>query len=87
MKIIIDARMYGLEHTGIGRYIINLINQIDKISFQSEDKNEYIILLRKKYFDSLVFKNKSIKKVLADYSHYSFKEQFLASIPIIFVKT
>ena len=86
MKIIIDARMYGLEHTGIGRYIINLINQIDKISFQSEDKNEYIILLRKKYFDSLVFKNKNIKKVLADYSHYSFKEQFLLPFQLFLLK-
>ena len=86
MKIIIDARMYGLEHTGIGRYIINLINQIDKISFQSEDKNEYIILLRKKYFDSLIFKNKSIKKVLADYSHYSFKEQFLLPFQLFLLK-
>ncbi len=86
MKIIIDARMYGLEHTGIGRYIINLINQIDKISFQSEDKNEYIILLRKKYFDSLVFKNKNIKKILADYSHYSFKEQFLLPFQLFLLK-
>ena len=86
MKIIIDARMYGLEHTGIGRYIINLINQIDKISFQSEDKNEYIILLRKKYFDSLAFKNKNIKKVLADYSHYSFKEQFLLPFQLFLLK-
>ncbi len=86
MRIIIDARMYGLEHTGIGRYIINLINQIDKISFQDKDKNEYIFLLRKKYFDSLVFKNKNIKKVLADYSHYSFKEQFLLPFQLFLLK-
>lgn len=86
MRIIIDARMYGLEHTGIGRYIINLINQIDKISFQDKDKNEYIFLLRKKYFDSLVFKNKNIKKVLADYSHYSFKEQFLLPLQLSLLK-
>jgi len=86
MKIIIDARMYGLEHTGIGRYIINLINQIDKISFQNKDENKYTLLLREKYFDSLVFKNKNIKKVLADYSHYSFKEQFLLPFQLFLLK-
>jgi len=86
MRIIIDARMYGLEHTGIGRYIINLINQIDKMSFQGKDKNEYIFLLRKKYFDSLVFKSKNVKKVLADYPHYSFKEQFLLPLQLFLLK-
>ena len=30
MKIAIDSRMYGLEHAGIGRYLVNLINQIEK---------------------------------------------------------
>ncbi|HUV42361.1 MAG TPA: glycosyltransferase family 1 protein [Patescibacteria group bacterium] len=73
MKIVIDARMYGLEHAGIGRYILNLINQIEKI----DEKNDYFILLRKKYYQKLEFKNKRFHKILADWPHYSFKEQFL----------
>lgn len=82
MKIVIDARMYGLEHAGIGRYIINLISQIEIL----DRKNEYIVLLRKKYFQKLSFKNKKFKKVLADYPHYSFKEQFFLPLQLIKLK-
>jgi len=82
MKIVIDARMYGLEHTGIGRYVINLIDQIDELSSRKRDKNSYLLLLRKKYFDSLKFKSEKIKKILADYEHYSLKEQILLPIQL-----
>ena len=54
MKIVIDARLYGLEHAGLGRYVINLINQIEKL----DTKNDFYLLLRKKYFKTLKFKNK-----------------------------
>ena len=82
MRIVIDARMYGLEHAGIGRYILNLINQIEKI----DQKNEYYLLLRKKYYQTLNFKNKSFNKVLADYPHYSFKEQIFLPLQLIKLK-
>lgn len=82
MKIVIDARLYGLENAGIGRYLINLINQIEK----QDTKNNYLILLRKKYFHELNFKNKNFKKVLADYQHYSFKEQLALIIQLIKLK-
>lgn len=72
MKIVVDARMYGLEHAGIGRYVLNLINQIEKV----DEKNDYFILLRKKYYRKLKFKNKRFKKILVDIPHYSFQEQF-----------
>lgn len=72
MKIVIDARMYGLEHAGIGRYVLNLINQIEK----QDKKNNYFILLRKRYYQQLKFKNKKFNKVLVDIPHYSIKEQF-----------
>lgn len=71
MKIVIDARMYGLEHAGIGRYVLNLVNQIEKL----DKKNDYLLLLRKKYYQNLNFKNPRFKKVLADIPHYSLKEQ------------
>lgn len=82
MKIVIDARMYGLEHAGIGRYIMNLINQIEK----KDKENDYFILLREKYFRDLKFKNPRFKKILAEYSHYSFREQFLLPLQLIKLK-
>lgn len=65
LKIAIDARMY--QESGIGRYIRNLIKELD-------GENEYLILLRKKDFDTITFK-KNFKKVLADFSWYGIKEQ------------
>jgi len=82
MKIAIDARLYGLENAGIGRYIMNLINQIEKL----DKENKYFILLGKKYFNQLKFKNKNFKKILADYSHYSFKEQIFLPLQLIKIK-
>lgn len=70
MKIVIDARLYGIENAGLGRYIINLVNELANI----DNSNEYVILLRKKYFNSLKLPNNWMK-VLADYRHYSFLEQ------------
>lgn len=72
MRILIDARLYGLEHAGLGRYAINLVNELAKIDIE----NEYILLLRKKYYESLSLP-KNFKKVLADFRHYGFKEQIL----------
>ncbi len=70
MKILIDARLYGLENAGIGRYIINLVGELSK----TDSKNEYVILLRKRYFQELALPG-NWKKVLADFRHYSFAEQ------------
>jgi len=72
MRIVIDARMYGLEHAGIGRYVLNLVKELEK----QDKKNDYYLLLRKNYYQSLNFKNKKFKKILADIPHYSLKEQF-----------
>lgn len=70
MRILIDARLYGLENAGLGRYAMNLVDQLTKI----DSKNEYIILLRKKYFDELKLPS-NWEKVLADFKHYSLEEQ------------
>lgn len=72
MRILIDARMYGLEHSGVGRYIINLIDELHK----SDRRNKYTLLLRKKYFESLKFR-KNWTKVLADIKHYSISAQVM----------
>lgn len=70
MKILIDARLYGLENAGLGRYVINLIGELSKI----DSKNHYTILLRKKYFNRLKFPS-NWKQILAEFRHYSLAEQ------------
>lgn len=70
MKIVLDARLYGLEHAGLGRYTINLINELAK----QDSKNRYVVLLRKRYFHRLKLPD-NWKKVLADFRHYSPSEQ------------
>lgn len=70
MKIVLDARFYGLEHSGLGRYTINLINELAR----QDRKNKYVVLLRKMYFHRLKLPS-NWKKVLADYRHYSPAEQ------------
>lgn len=68
MKIAIDARMY--QESGIGRYIRNLLTQLQKLDFE----NEYFILLTKNDFDNLEFRD-NFKKVLANFRWYGLSEQ------------
>ena len=71
MKILIDARLFGPEHTGNGRYTMNLIDNLVKV----DTKNDYIVLLRRDNYDKSSFPQ-NWKKVVADFKHYSFSEQF-----------
>lgn len=68
MRIAIDARMY--RESGIGRYIRNLLTQLQKLDFE----NEYFILLAKKDFENLEFRD-NFKKVLANFRWYGLSEQ------------
>ncbi len=70
MRILIDARLYGLENAGIGRYLINLIDNLKEI----DRINTYVVLLKKEYFDQLNLPN-NWNKVLANISHYTIEEQ------------
>ena len=73
MRIVLDARMYGLKHAGIGRYVLNLVNELEKRKLE----DDFYILLRKESFDSLNFKNPKIKKVKAEIAHYGLSEQIV----------
>ncbi len=79
MKILIDARLYGPKDTGIGRYTQKLVENLVKVDL----KNHYLILLRKGDFQSLKFP-KNWTKVLADFKHYTFEEQF--KMPLLLLK-
>jgi glycosyltransferase involved in cell wall biosynthesis len=72
MRILIDGRLYGLENAGLGRYLMNLVGELSKL----DEKNEYVLLLRRKYFDNLELPV-NWKKVLADFRHYGVAEQFI----------
>jgi len=72
MNIGIDARLYGLEHAGIGRYIINIVEHLAKI----DQKNQYTLFLRDKYFHTLKLPH-NFKKIKTDVRHYTLKEQLV----------
>ncbi len=71
MKIGIDARMYGPEHSGLGRYIEQLVEQLKIL----DDTNEYVIFLKREQYDTFRLPNKKWKKVLADIHWYTVGEQ------------
>src|SRR3989344_4463888 len=80
MKIAIDARFYGPEGTGIGRYLENLLRELEKI----DSINQYTVLLRKNNFDLFNPKGANFKKILTDARWYSVKEQIL--VPAVLSK-
>lgn len=68
MRIIIDARMY--QQSGIGRYLRNLVNNLQEM----DHDNEYFILYLKEDFDKVQYQ-KNFHKVLADFKWYDLTEQ------------
>ncbi len=85
MIIVIDARLYGPKDTGIGRYTQKLVENLVKVENKRSLslRNKYLILLRKSDYESLNFPN-NWTKVLADFKHYTFEEQF--KMPILLMK-
>ena len=45
MKIGIDCRLYGPKHTGIGRYVQNLVEELLKM----DSSNEYVLFVGKDF--------------------------------------
>ncbi|MEA3463836.1 MAG: glycosyltransferase family 1 protein [Patescibacteria group bacterium] len=70
-RVGIDARFYGPIGKGLGRYTQEIVDNIIKI----DDKNEYIIFLRKDNFDEFIADSDKVKKVLADARWYNLAEQ------------
>lgn len=80
MKIAVDARFYGTEHTGLGRYTTNVMAYLPGFL----RSHTLYVLLRQKYFDSLQLPTNCVK-VLADFDHYSLSEQLF--LPGVIKKT
>ena len=68
MNIVIDGRM--INESGIGRYLRNLISELQKL----DRKNEYYLLLMRKNYDTSMYQS-NFKKVLADSKWYTLEEQ------------
>ncbi len=71
MKIGIDARFFGPENKGLGRYTQKLITHLERI----DHNNKYVIFLRRENFDAYVPQSANFTKICADYRWYSFAEQ------------
>lgn len=71
MNIAIDARFYGLEHAGLGRYTLNLINELAKI----DQDNTYTLFVWDKYKDLDLPDN--FKTIIVNANHHSLSEQVL----------
>ncbi|MDE2588848.1 MAG: glycosyltransferase family 4 protein [Patescibacteria group bacterium] len=74
-RIGIDARLW--HETGVGRYIRNLVSNLEKL----DTKNEYFLFFRKSEFESVEFGSKNFHKRLADISWHTIAEQ--AKMPAI----
>lgn len=77
-KIVVDARFYGTEHTGLGRYTTNVLAHLPTLL----KNHQLYILLRKSHYDSLTFPG-NCTKVLFDVPHYTFSEQLLLPIKLL----
>ncbi len=71
MKIAIDARFYGTEHTGLGRYTINFLHSLANLT--QAKKHDFYLLVRRRYLNLKLSPNFHL--VEAEINHYSFKEQ------------
>jgi len=72
MKILIDARFYGQENAGLGRYTASLIEELARGDYSAD----FVVFLRKKHFNELKLP-KNWRKVCVDIRHYSFQEQII----------
>lgn len=79
MRIGIDARLYGLEHAGLGRYVKKLV---DEIVIQNKE-NTYVLFLSSKHASKFADK-KNIKVVVTNIPIYGFLEQLV--LPFVFAK-
>jgi glycosyltransferase involved in cell wall biosynthesis len=83
MRIGIDARFFGPTGKGLGRYTQKLIEKAEELSAQGKAEsgedfgNDYFIFLKKENFHEYQPQNPKFKKILADYTWYSFAEQLL----------
>jgi glycosyltransferase involved in cell wall biosynthesis len=77
MHIGIDARFYGPEHAGLGRYTQELVDQLQLL----EQPHHFTVFLHQQNYDLFKSTSDHFKKVLAPVDHYSVQEQL--QMPLI----
>jgi len=73
MRIGIDARFYGTAGRGLGRYVSELIRELELI----DRENDYVIFLRRANYGAYEPKNPKFTKALAEFPWYGWKEQLI----------
>jgi glycosyltransferase involved in cell wall biosynthesis len=71
MHVLVDARLYSSEFTGIGRYTYELLEEF----FKQKPDWKFTIFLGEKEFKVFIPPSKNIKKILANEKIYSVREQ------------
>lgn len=71
MRIGIDARFYGPQHAGLGRYTKNLVDRLAEI----DTANEYVIFLHTSNADEFETGNSHFRTQIIAAGHYSLQEQ------------
>lgn len=79
-RVGIDARFFGLQNKGLGRYTNELVVWLDRICREKQNIGgapiEYYIFLKNNNFDEYQPRSDNIYKIKADYNWYSWGEQF-----------
>lgn len=71
MRIVIDGRLWGIEHRGIGRYVDELLKELAR----ADQNNEYAVLCNPKKFRYLAAPGENFRLVPANCGVYSPCEQ------------
>lgn len=71
MRIGLDARFFGPQESGLGRYVERLISHLARLDIQ----HEFVVFLRAKAWDLWQPPNTRWTKVLADVHWYGLREQ------------
>jgi glycosyltransferase involved in cell wall biosynthesis len=77
-RVGIDARFFGLENKGLGRYTNELVQGLDRIILENKNlknKIKYYIFLPSNKFSEYNPSVKNIRKIKTDYKWYSWAEQ------------
>ncbi len=69
MRVLIDARLFGPKHTGIGRYSQNLVNNLVKLAPQ----HQFILITHN---TAQIQSGKNLSVIKTKIGHYGFSEQF-----------
>lgn len=82
MRLVIDARLYGIEHRGIGRYTSSFLNALVKL----ESKHEFIILIDPRNKDRLSNLPSNWRLVPVRARVYTWFEQIAVAFVIFWLK-